>query len=60
MKMKNTTKAALIALTSALLICATSCLTPDSTDSKDACDMAKSVKDSIINAGTTTSLETKF
>ena len=60
MKMKNITKAALIALTSALLICATSCLTPDTTDSKDPCDMAKAVKDAVINAGTNTSLETKF
>ena len=57
MKMKNNIKAALIALTSALLITAASCGEPKEQTPRDVCQMAKFIKDSTLNANANISAE---
>lgn len=58
MKMKNNTKATLIALTSALLIfAASSCQEPKEPTPTQVCEFAKFAKDSTIKAGTAVSTE---
>lgn len=54
--MKRTMKIALLAITSALLVCAVSCSEPEETTPASICSFAKQVKDSTINAGTQANL----